>query len=225
MPRRKKTDSADTEYTVSPAASSTEAVSAQEETGIKAENTPYSIEAAKKRVLDRENAKQRNNAKSSSFCITADKYAIFNKEIQRRKSSGFKTKVWESEEDLSQAISDYIDFVLEIKLYPTISALCLWLDITNETFQAIMRSGDKRSFKLEKFRMFLDDFSAQNIVSTEGNPAGNVYLDKSRLGHTDQPTESTLNIRVAAAPIVTDPTALAALVGTIPIETDFDPVE
>lgn len=194
-----------------------------EDKAISASPATYDIEAAKQRVLAREESKQRNNAKSSSFCITAEKYLLFTKEIHNRRLAerGFKKKVWEDVDLLSNAIDDYIAFVLDIKLYPTAAGLCLWLDISMERYLAIQKSNDLRSIPLQKFKTFLDDFSAQNIVSTEGNPAGNMYLDKSRLGYTDQPTETTINIRAVPIQAISDANELAALVDSIPIEASY----
>lgn len=187
-------------------------------------NEEFDIEAAKARVLAREASKERNNAKSESYSITSEKYALFCTEIESRKKRGWNTKVWEDDAALAQAVEDYKAFVLQLRLYPTIEGLSLWLDITRETYYAMLNINDNRSYILKKYKNFLDDFSAQNIASTEGNPGGNIYLDKSRLGYSDQPAEQTINLNIGTQQAVS-PSDLLQLAQNTPIEAEYTEVD
>lgn len=183
----------------------------------------FDIKETKKKLEEYDQKRTSSKAKSESFNITAEKYRIFTQKAIEQKGK-YCTKAWDDPKQLENALMEYQLFILDEKMYPTVENVCIWLGISKETYYSILNVGDERTPVLKQFRLWLEDFSAQMIAGTEGNPGGNIYLDKSRMGFTDQPLEKTLNLNIGGGgmmPIsITDDFA-----GGFPIDAEFEEID
>lgn len=183
---------------------------------IYAPQSNYDIERSKKAVMEK--AQKAKTKKSESYSISSEKMAVFITEVNRRKpfNKGLKARAWADTEDLETAVNDFMAFTLSMEIRPYVEGLCIWLGIDKGTYNAILTCGDERSEILKQFELTLGFLSAQAIATVEGNPVGDIYLDKSRLGYTDQ-HEQTLNINVNPTQNLTTSAAeLSAIVANTP---------
>lgn len=191
----------------------------QEETKL----SKFDVDAAKERLREYDNGRTSSKAKSESFRVAAQKQLIFMHEVGKR-TNGWRTKAWPDADELRNAVSDYMVFTMENEIHPDPAGITLWLGIKRDTYYAMLQANDDRSEVLEWFNAWLNTLYAQEIATTEGNPAGNIYLDKSRLGNTDQPLEQTININMRGAAAL--PTSLGdGFAGGFPIDADFEELE
>lgn len=185
---------------------------------------PYTKEAAEARLASAAQSKKAiNQSNTEAFQNAADKAIAFLDTLQKR--SGMNTAVWTDPEKLSEAINDYLQYAMTNKLYPTLSGLALWLGISNDKLFAMEACGDMRADLIKNFRTFLSDFMAQVGMNREGNPAYQIFMEKSRLGMNDKP-ELNLNINLNQQGTSINAARIEdGFIGGIPIDVDFDEVD
>lgn len=189
----------------------------------------FDVEKSKKAVLER--AQKAKTKKSESYSISSEKMAVFIGEVNKRKftNKGLAARAWADTEALENAVGEFMTFVLSMEIRPYVEGLCIWLGIDKGTYNAILTCGDERSAVLKQFELTLGFLSAQAIATVEGNPVGDIYLDKSRLGYTDQ-HEQTLNINVNPTQnLTTSAVELSQIVSNTPDDyvdvTEYEEVE
>lgn len=157
----------------------------------------YNKEESEAKLIKYEDNKKRKGAKAESFAETSNKMQSFICEvnsIKRRK--GWCVKSWADAEALSDAISDYLEVIFRIGLFPTKTGLALFLGTNTGTLNCIINSADERSLCLKDFEDFMLEFSVQQGLKTEGNPAFNIFDSKARLGMSEN---SNININVSSS--------------------------
>lgn len=189
----------------------------------------YDVEKSKKAVMER--AEKSKTKKSEAYSIASNKAAVFIREANKRKfaNKGLAARAWADTEALDSAVGEFFDFTLSMEIRPYVEGLCIWLGIDKGTYNAILTCGDERSKILKQFELTLGFLSAQAIATVEGNPVGDIYLDKSRLGYTDQ-HEQTLNINVNPTQnLTTSAVELSQIVSNTPDDyvdvTEYEEVE
>lgn len=128
---------------------------------------------------------------------------------------GMHQKLFRDADTLVQTIDAYLAAANRIGLMPTKSGLCLYVDISADTYNAYKYSGTDCSEVLQKFEFFISEFFNQSGLNMSTNPAFPIYFGKSVMGQSDQP--DTIKIQHSfATPYLHIPieTAMATISGT-----------
>lgn len=149
-------------------------------------------EIAKKREkLLKQN--QNIGKKAVSDGETRNKMLQFYLDSDNKNKYGWN-KIYRTAEELEGAIKKYIEYCISNQIDPTKAGLAIWLDMGSSNILMIEKSFlDERSRPLQKFNEFLLAYHQQLGLSTEGNPAYNIFYGKAALGMRET---AELNINV-----------------------------
>lgn len=169
--------------------------------------------------------KQMSKSNAQAYAEVATKMKEFLGEVKKRNLTGMNTKVWTDPNELSIAVSDYLAYVLDHGLYPELTGLSLWLGCSHDKFLAIEACGDERSEILKNFRTTVLNIMSQIGMNKEGNPAYQIFMEKSRFGMNDKP-ELNVNLNInQSGSTFGAATIQDGFIGGIPIDADFEEVE
>lgn len=166
-----------------------------------AEREPLDFEAATQRLVDNQKIHPQRglkNIKAEELKAHNQKMGAFMGECKRRR--GFAQKILDDPNEFVKWIDEYISTVIDIGLFPTLTGLCLFMDITMSTFQAFEMLGDERSAIIQKYRQFIGEYFNQSGLNSSTNPIFSIYYGKSVLGQSDNPT-LTVNMNLTGSAV------------------------
>lgn len=118
--------------------------------------------------------------------------------LECRKNRGaWTTKIYADPEQLVGCVDRYLECVSRIGLFPTLTGLALYLDVSLSTISAIEKLNDERSRVFEKFRTYISEYFNQSGLASNTNPAFSIYYGKSMLGQSDNP-QMQLNVTLTS---------------------------
>lgn len=147
--------------------------------------------AAKQKALIKEN--ERIGRKAVSDAKTRKNMLTLYLDAENRKKYKLN-KYYRTAEEVEIEIKRYINYCIDNQLDPTKAGLATWMDTSSDQLRYIANSSlDNRSRPLQKFNEFLLAYHQQLGLSTEGNPAYNIFYGKAALGMRET---AELNINV-----------------------------
>lgn len=130
--------------------------------------------------------RQQGGLKGEELKAHNQRMAAFMLECRKNRNV-WNTKAYADSEVLVTLVDKYLDTVTQIGLFPTVTGLALYLDVSVETINAIERLNDTRSVIFKKFRTYISEYFNQNGLTSNSNPVFSIYYGKSVLGQTDNP--------------------------------------
>lgn len=153
------------------------------------------FEEAKERLVEynkKHPQRQQGNLKGEELQAHNQRMAAFMLECRKNRNV-WDTKAYADPEVLVTLVDKYLDTVAQLGLFPTVTGLALYLDVSVETINAIERLNDERTAIFKKFRTYISEYFNQNGLTSNSNPVFSIYYGKSVLGQTDNPQ---LNVNV-----------------------------
>lgn len=147
------------------------------------------FEEAKERLVEynkKHPQRQQGNLKGEELQAHNQRMAAFMLECRKNRNV-WDTKAYADPEVLVTLVDKYLDTVAQLGLFPTVTGLALYLDVSAETINAIERLNDERTAIFKKFRTYISEYFNQNGLTSNSNPVFSIYYGKSVLGQTDNP--------------------------------------
>lgn len=169
--------------------------------------------------------RQQGGLKGEELKAHNQRMAAFMLECRKNRNT-FREKAYADPEILVGLVDKYLDTVAQIGLFPTVTGLALYLDVSVETINAMERLNDARSAVFSKFRTYISEYFNQNGLTSNSNPVFSIYYGKSVLGQTDNP-QMQVNINYQPRANL-DSAEIAAAIDATPddfIEAEYTPVE
>ena len=169
--------------------------------------------------------RQQGGLKGEELKAHNQRMAAFMLECRKNRNT-FREKAYADPEILVGLVDKYLDTVAQIGLFPTVTGLALYLDVSVETINAMERLNDARSAVFSKFRTYISEYFNQNGLTSNSNPVFSIYYGKSVLGQTDNP-QMQVNINYQPRANL-DSAEIAATIDATPddfIEAEYTPVE
>ena len=169
--------------------------------------------------------RQQGGLKGEELKAHNQRMAAFMLECRKNRNT-FREKAYADPEVLVGLVDKYLDTVARIGLFPTVTGLALYLDVSVETINAMERLSDARSAVFSKFRTYISEYFNQNGLTSNSNPVFSIYYGKSVLGQTDNP-QMQVNINYQPRANL-DSAEIAAAIDATPddfIEAEYTPVE
>lgn len=169
--------------------------------------------------------RQQGGLKGEELKAHNQRMAAFMLECRKNRNT-FREKAYADPEVLVGLVDKYLDTVAQIGLFPTVTGLALYLDVSVETINAMERLNDERSAIFSKFRTYISEYFNQNGLTSNSNPVFSIYYGKSVLGQTDNP-QMQVNIHYPPRANL-DSAEIAAAIDATPddfIEAEYTPVE
>ena len=169
--------------------------------------------------------RQQGGLKGEELKAHNQRMAAFMLECRKNRNT-FREKAYADPEVLVGLVDKYLDTVAQIGLFPTVTGLALYLDVSVETINAMERLNDARSAVFSKFRTYISEYFNQNGLTSNSNPVFSIYYGKSVLGQTDNP-QMQVNINYQPRANL-DSAEIAAAIDATPddfIEAEYTPVE
>ena len=169
--------------------------------------------------------RQQGGLKGEELKAHNQRMAAFMLECRKNRNT-FREKAYADPEILVGLVDKYLDTVARIGLFPTVTGLALYLDVSVETINAMERLNDARSAVFSKFRTYISEYFNQNGLTSNSNPVFSIYYGKSVLGQTDNP-QMQVNINYQPRANL-DSAEIAAAIDATPddfIEAEYTPVE
>lgn len=169
--------------------------------------------------------RQQGGLKGEELKAHNQRMAAFMLECRKNRNT-FREKAYADPEVLVGLVDKYLDTVARIGLFPTVTGLALYLDVSVETINAMERLNDARSAVFSKFRTYISEYFNQNGLTSNSNPVFSIYYGKSVLGQTDNP-QMQVNINYQPRANL-DSAEIAAAIDATPddfIEAEYTPVE
>lgn len=153
------------------------------------------FEEAKERLVEynkKHPQRQQGNLKGEELKAHNQRMAAFMLECRKNRNV-WDTKAYADPDVLVTLVDKYLDTVAQLGMFPTVTGLALYLDVSVETINAIERLNDERTAIFKKFRTYISEYFNQNGLTSNSNPVFSIYYGKSVLGQTDNPQ---LNVNV-----------------------------
>lgn len=169
--------------------------------------------------------RQQGGLKGEELKAHNQRMAEFMLECRKNRNT-FREKAYADPEVLVELVDKYLDTAAQIGLFPTVTGLALYLDVSVETINAMERLNDARSAVFSKFRTYISEYFNQNGLTSNSNPVFSIYYGKSVLGQTDNP-QMQVNINYQPRANL-DSAEIAATIDATPddfIEAEYTPVE
>lgn len=169
--------------------------------------------------------RQQGGLKGEELKAHNQRMAAFMLECRKNRHA-FREKAYADPEILVGLVDKYLDTAAQIGLFPTVTGLALYLDVSVETINAMERLNDARSAVFSKFRTYISEYFNQNGLTSNSNPVFSIYYGKSVLGQTDNP-QMQVNINYQPRANL-DSAEIAAAIDATPddfIEAEYTPVE
>ena len=169
--------------------------------------------------------RQQGGLKGEELKAHNQRMAAFMLECRKNRNT-FREKAYADPEVLVGLVDKYLDTVAQIGLFPTVTGLALYLDVSVETINAMERLNDARSAVFSKFLTYISEYFNQNGLTSNSNPVFSIYYGKSVLGQTDNP-QMQVNINYQPRANL-DSAEIAAAIDATPddfIEAEYTPVE
>lgn len=147
------------------------------------------FEEAKERLVEynkKHPQRQQGSLKGEELQAHNQRMAAFMLECRKNRNV-WDTKAYADPEVLVTLVDKYLDIAAQLGLFPTVTGLALYLDVSVETINAIERLNDERTAIFKKFRTYISEYFNQNGLTSNSNPVFSIYYGKSVLGQTDNP--------------------------------------
>lgn len=181
------------------------------------------FEEAKERLVEynkKHPQRQQGSLKGEELQAHNQRMAAFMLECRKNRNV-WDTKAYADPEVLVTLVDKYLDTAAQLGLFPTVTGLALYLDVSVETINAIERLNDERTVIFKKFRTYISEYFNQNGLTSNSNPVFSIYYGKSVLGQTDNP-QVNVNVNYTARANL-DGAEIAAAIDATP--DDFVEVE
>lgn len=181
------------------------------------------FEEAKERLVEynkKHPQRQQGSLKGEELQAHNQRMAAFMLECRKNRNV-WDTKAYADPEVLVTLVDKYLDTAAQLGLFPTVTGLALYLDVSVETINAIERLNDERTVIFKKFRTYISEYFNQNGLTSNSNPVFSIYYGKSVLGQTDNP-QVNVNVNYTAHANL-DGAEIAAAIDATP--DDFVEVE
>lgn len=136
--------------------------------------------------------RQQGGLKGQELVQHNNRMGQFNKVCREKR--GFYTKAFADTDLLIEGVDSYLETVSKIGLFPTLTGLALYLDVSIDVIRASESLNDERSHIFQKFRTYISEYFNQNGLASNSNPVFSIYYGKSVLGQTDQPQQMNVNV-------------------------------
>lgn len=157
------------------------------------------FEEAKERLVEynkKHPQRQQGSLKGEELQAHNQRMAAFMLECRKNRNV-WDTKAYADPDVLVTLVDKYLDTVAQLGLFPTVTGLALYLDVSVETINAIERLNDERTAIFKKFRTYISEYFNQNGLTSNSNPVFSIYYGKSVLGQTDNP-QVNVNVNYSA---------------------------
>lgn len=157
------------------------------------------FEEAKERLVEynkKHPQRQQGSLKGEELQAHNQRMAAFMLECRKNRNV-WDTKAYADPEVLVTLVDKYLDTAAQLGLFPTVTGLALYLDVSVETINAIERLNDERTAIFKKFRTYISEYFNQNGLTSNSNPVFSIYYGKSVLGQTDNP-QVNVNVNYSA---------------------------
>lgn len=157
------------------------------------------FEEAKERLVEynkKHPQRQQGSLKGEELQAHNQRMAAFMLECRKNRNV-WDTKAYADPEVLVTLVDKYLDTAAQLGLFPTVTGLALYLDVSVETINAIERLNDERTAIFKKFRTYISEYFNQNGLTSNSNPVFSIYYGKSVLGQTDNP-QVNVNVNYTA---------------------------
>lgn len=157
------------------------------------------FEEAKERLVEynkKHPQRQQGGLKGEELQAHNQRMAAFMLECRKNRNV-WDTKAYADPEVLVTLVDKYLDTAAQLGLFPTVTGLALYLDVSVETINAIERLNDERTAIFKKFRTYISEYFNQNGLTSNSNPVFSIYYGKSVLGQTDNP-QVNVNVNYTA---------------------------
>ncbi len=147
------------------------------------------FEEAKERLVEynkKHPQRQQGGLKGEELQAHNQRMAAFMLECRKNRNV-WDTKAYADPTVLVTLVDKYLDTAARLGLFPTVTGLALYLDVSVETINAIERLNDERTANFKKFRTYISEYFNQNGLTSNSNPVFSIYYGKSVLGQTDNP--------------------------------------
>lgn len=181
------------------------------------------FEEAKERLVEynkKHPQRQQGGLKGEELQAHNQRMAAFMLECRKNRNV-WDTKAYADPTVLVTLVDKYLDTAAQLGLFPTVTGLALYLDVSVETINAIERLNDERTAIFKKFRTYISEYFNQNGLTSNSNPVFSIYYGKSVLGQTDNP-QVNVNVNYSTRASL-EGTEIAAAIDATP--DDFVEVE
>lgn len=162
------------------------------------------------------------NIKAVEMAAVQQKMAAFTEMLNQRRRNGFDKRLFQTGEEVREAIEEYLNQILPLGIVPDVSGFCLYYGMARETFYAMAKCGDDRAAACKAYQEYLDFYTTQSGLAQSTNPAFSCFYAKAKLGwHEDNVLDINLNV---GAQQQISPVDLMMLVQNTPIEADYTDV-
>lgn len=178
--------------------------------------TRQEIEEAKQRVLASANTQGPKNLKA--FEIENHNKKMASLYLESSKHRGIYNENYFADLNIFvSTVDDYVMFALENNIYPSLSGLALYCNVSVSTLKAWEKvEPTRRGEIVRRFEGYCSEYFNQAGLAASTNPMFSIYYGKSVMKQRENDPSTAIQVNVNTGPVYKDPEKVYDLVKNIP---------